>query len=268
MPIASRLSANGNFQSGDFQLDEINNSKFIIDGTNQKIYANTFDEIAINSSIASNRLTGTGARSLVGAWGGTNAENILSAGIINPEGVSGSVAYVRSTSSASAAHVISVGIGTFSPEATVSVFAKADTARYFNLTIDDSTSNGFYGTFDALTGNIVGTGINVGTIIGSTAKYYGNGWWRFSVSGRINPAELFDRLSINILGTPTVGWFPSTAVTVLSGIYFAFLQIEARTWLSTIKLDSNFPFTNTSIRLENTNNLFVGSQFDEVSVIT
>jgi len=268
MPIASRLSANGNFQSGDYELDEINNNKFIIDGTNQKIYANTFNEIAINSSIASNRFTGTGARRLVGAWGGTNAENILTAGIIDPEGVSSSVAYIRSFSGASTQHVISVGISTFTPEATVSVFAKADTARYFNLTIDDSTSNGFYGVFDALTGNIVGTGVNVGTIIGSTAKYYGNGWWRFSVSGRINPAELFDRLSINILGTPTIGWFPSTAVPALDGIYMAFLQCEARTWLSTIKLDSNFPFTNSPMRLENTNNLFVESQFDEVSVIT
>ena len=268
MPTVSRLSANGNFQIGDFELDEINNNKFIIDGTNLKIYANTFNEVAINSSIASNRVTSTAARSLAGLSTGTNAQNIQTAGIIGPEGISTTVAYIRSTSSTSALHAIVAGIGTFTPEATVSVFAKADTVRYFNLTIDDSVNDGFYGTFDALTGNIIGTGVNIGTIIGSTAKYYGNGWWRFSVSGRIDPSQLFDRFSINILATPTSNWYPSTAVPVGDGIYLAFLQIEARTWLSTIKLDSNFPFTNSPMRLENTNNLFVGFQFDEVNVIT
>ena len=273
MPIVSRLLANGNFQTGDFQLDEINNNKFQLDNVNQKIYANTFDEVTINSSLVSTIYSADVSKFFDWIWDAYTNANQSNFNIINPQNVTQSVPYIFSDTSLSAIHAMQKSVFINNKEGTASIFAKADTVRYFNLTLDDAGSNGFFGTFDALTGNIIGTGVNVGTVIGATSKYYGNGWWRFSISGKINPATNLSRFSINILGTATNGWFPSTIITSGLGMYFTFLQLERRPWPSTLVLNDlpfsyNIPFSNTPMRLESTNELFVNSEFDEVTVIT
>ena len=207
-------------------------------------------------------------------WDAFNNADQSNFNIIDPQNVTRYVPYIKSElSSPSAIHAMQKGVFINNEEGTASIFAKADTVRYFNLTLDDTGSNGFFGTFDALTGNIIGTGVNVGTVIGATSKYYGNGWWRFSISGKINPATTLSRFSINILGTATNGWFPSTTITFGLGMYFTFLQLEKKPWPSTLVLDDspvsyNIPFSNTPMRLESTNELFVNSEFDEVTVIT
>jgi hypothetical protein len=271
-PYAGRLYNDGTFMSGDSEFDEINsNNKFSISKLNNKIYANTFDEITINSSLGYNVFAPAVSDDLSGFTPTQTNVNSTTPSVLGPLGTTANVRYFYSTSNtAGVLHswqntVTSPGS---SKVATVSIFAKFDTTvRYFNLTFDDGSNDGFYGTFDVLTGDIIGTGVNVGTIFGATSKYYGNGWWRFSVSGGINPSASFSRFSINILGSAINTWYPATQIDVNQGIFFAYLQLESRPFLSTLELDGRVPFANVPMRLETTNELFVENELDEVNVL-
>lgn len=265
-PYGGRLYNDGTFMSGDSEFDEVNsNNKFSISKLDNKIYANTFDEVTINSDIARNLFSATSSTNGP-TWGALINVNATTGSIVDPIGQTRAVPYISSNNASSVIHSPQaiIGAGT-SNRATASVFAKADTVRYFNITVDNGSSNGFFATFDALQGVIIGTGENGGVFVDATSKYYGNGWWRFSVSG-YGP-DILDRFSINILGTATNAWFPSTTIPLSNGLYFTFFQFEPHLTLTPLILGSVVPFANVPMRLETTNELFVENELDEINLL-
>lgn len=265
--VAARLLANGTFRTGSYELDEINGTVFSIDTNNQKVYANTFDEVTQNSSIGYNYYSSTTSRDM-GMWVDSSGCSQTTKGtILNPLGELVTVPYFQSTVGTNTPHWIADGVfvGT---AASLSIFAKADTVRYFALILDNQADAGFFVVCDALTGNILrGQNNSTTTVIDIESKYYGNGWWRFSVSGKIRPDSSLDRLSINLLASFVSSWYTSSVITIGNGLWLTFLQLEERPFTSTLKLDSQTPFGNTPMRLESTNELFVRNQFDEVNVV-
>jgi len=283
MPIVSRLSANGKFMTGDLVIDEINTSNNVLRVSGSSVAVEVFDEVSMNPSLASNLYSASESQtgpttSDVGASG----PDIL---MIGPFGVEISVQKVSSTTALNSFHVLQDFNFTPEKKATFSVFAKANELRYFSLTCDDQGQGGFYSVFDALTGQVVYRGVNTGTNIASTSTYYGNGWWRFSVSGSLPPTNPnvteLSRFSVNLLANSTdISWYDGSVIPIGYGLFLCYYQLETNTFASTLKLGTQTPFANLAMRLETANNstntafivdrsttLFVGSEFDEVNTI-
>jgi hypothetical protein len=270
---------------GDLEIDEINTSNNIIRISNSKIAVEVFDEVSMNSSLANNTLAETHSRA--GPANTISGLILTKESIVGPFGTTETLLKISSNQNTNAAHYHLSLIGFLKYEGTFSIFAKAAEARFFNLTCDDSGSGGFYAVFDALTGQVVSRHVNVGTNLGATADYYGNGWWRFSVSGRIADttatgaaAGELSRFAVNLLGKYTDnGWYDPNTVPLGDGLYIAYWQVEPNTFVSALKLDTKIPFANLAMRLEKSNTtnttfivdrnttLFVGSEFDEVNTI-
>jgi len=279
MPIVSRLSANGKFMTGDLVIDEINTSNNVLRVSGSSVAVEVFDEVSMNRSLANNLYSAsesqTGpATSDIGASGSDEL-------MIGPFGVEILVQKVSSTTALSNFHVLQDFNTTPEKTCTFSVFAKANELRYFSLTCDDQGSDGFYAVFDTITGQVVYRGVNVGTNIAATSTNHGNGWWRFSVSGKIDDAGSdLSRFSVNLLANNTdISWYDPSVIPIGYGLFLCYYQLETNTFASTLKLGSQTPFANLAMRLEtaNTTNttfivdrsttLFVGSEFDEVNTI-
>ena len=279
MPIVSRLSANGKFMTGDLIIDEINTSNNVLRVSESNIAVEVFDEVSMNPALAENIYTESNSRggpSTTNQGADKNTESI-----VGPFGTTESLSKVASTSALNTFHVVFDIDSSIQYEGTFSVFAKANELRYFSLTCDDQLADGFYAIFDAISGQVVYRGVNVGTNIAATSTYHGNGWWRFSVTGKIDTSggEL-SRFSVNLLADPvSTGWYDATVIPIGYGLYIAYWQVEDNLFPSTLKLGTQTPFANLAMRLEtaNTTNttfivdrsttLLVGSEFDEVNTI-
>ena len=280
MPTVSRLSANGKFMIGNLEIDEITTSNNTIRISESKMAVEIFDEVSMNPRLASNILTETQSRETPTV--SQSGALITLESIVGPFGTTELLPKIASSSSFNGWHyAIYLGGSSIDYESTFSVFAKAAEARYFSLTCDDGSAQGFYAVFDALSGQVVSRNINAGTNIGATSTYHGNGWWRFSVSGRlVTQTNNFARFSVNLVANYTdTDWYAQSIVPSGNGLYIAYWQIEPNTFASTLKLGSQTPFANPAMRLEtaNTTNttfivdrsttLLVGSEFDEVNTI-
>jgi len=279
MPIVSRLSANGKFMTGDLVIDEINTSNNVLRVSESNIAVEVFDEVSMNPALAKNIYSESTSRegpSTTNQGAGKNTESI-----VGPFGTTEFLSKVASTIATNSFHVVFDVDTSLQYQGTFSVFAKANELRYFSLTCDDQFSDGFFAIFDAISGQVVYRGVNVGTNIAATSTYHGNGWWRFSVTGKIDTSggEL-SRFSVNLLADPfSTGWYDATVIPIGYGLYIAYWQIEDNLFPSTLKLGTQTPFANLAMRLEtaNTTNttfivdrsttLLVGSEFDEVNVI-
>lgn len=278
MPIESRLFANGKFMLGNLNLNETNpvNRRLRIDAVNaSNVSVQTFDEVSMNIRLANNIIANTNAVQL-----GPTTSNIgatsTTVSAVSPFGVVENVSYVSSTTSLNSFHVLQY-ISTFgSTEGTFSVFAKADTVRFFSLTMDDQASGGFWAVFDALTGSVVYRAPNGGVIHTAKTTYYGNGWWRCSISGESSGGTL-SRRSVNLLSSNlNTLWYDQTTIPSGNGLYIAYWQVEYNTFVSTLRYGTQTPFANnTAMRIESSNSssntvdtiLYVGSEFDEVNII-
>jgi len=279
MPIVSRLSANGKFMTGDLEIDEINTSNNILRVSGSSVAVEVFDEVSMNPALAKNIYSESTSRetpSTTNQGAGKNQESI-----VGPFGTTEFLTKVASTTALNNFHVIFDVDTSLQYQGTFSVFAKANELRYFSLTCDDQYSDGFYAVFDTISGQVVYRGVNVGTNIAATSTYHGNGWWRFSVTGKIDTSGLeLSRFSVNLLANSTdTAWYDASVIPIGYGLYIAYWQVEDNLFASTLKLGSQTPFANLAMRLEtaNTTNttfivdrsttLLVGSEFDEVNTI-
>ncbi len=115
--------------------------------------------------------------------------------------------------------------GSASAQYTQSIFAKANTRSYVQLSIGDGGPNNVSAVFNLSAGTIVSTAIGgTGSGVSASIKSYPNGWHRISVTGVPAAAGNNVRQHIYILSPTLQGSYAGDGV---SGIYLWGAQLEA-----------------------------------------
>ncbi|MCA7985153.1 phage head spike fiber domain-containing protein [Burkholderia vietnamiensis] len=109
---------------------------------------------------------------------------------------------------------------------TVSVFAKAGTRNKIGL-YNTTSNNGFHALFDLSAGTVISSGLDgTGTILGASIGSVGNGWFKCSVSGKLDPAATALNPRIEILNAAASNSYTGDGA---SGLFIWGAQIESGT---------------------------------------
>jgi len=266
MPIKHRLT-----KTGILQTKTIFNE---LGATRPQIGANSIngllDEVTFNDPnntfYKKNQFTNSDIVDATGLAGTSGLSLTNNAGVA-PNGTNTATSVTINTSANSFHYAIwNYYLSTIYQPVVISVYMKYVSQQYAQMIFDDGGGNGIVGNFDLINGTSTTAQNTNGVTRFAKMQKFGNGWWRCSFGGSVGASSA--RFSINAIQSLSgAGWYTNYVGSNGSQFLVWGEQLEINTSGFGTIYNSTTARQNLPMRMDNSS-IYVGKQFDEVSVIT